>query len=59
VGRKTFVGAGAIIRQGITIGENVMVGAGAVVIRDIPDNTTVVGNPQRVLAPKHTFKAVA
>ncbi len=59
VGRKSFIGAGAVIRQGIIIGENVMVGAGAVVIRDIPSNTTVVGNPQRVLDDIAKFKAVA
>ena len=59
VGRRSFIGAGAVIRQGIIIGDNVMVGAGAVVIRDIPDNTTVVGNPQRVLSEAAKFKAVA
>ena len=59
VGRKSFIGAGAVIRQGIIIGDNVMVGAGAVVIRDVPDNTTVVGNPQRVLSEAAKFKAVA
>ncbi len=59
VGRKSFIGAGAVIRQGIVIGDNVMVGAGAVVIRDVPDNTTVVGNPQRVLSEAAKFKAVA
>ncbi len=47
VGEQTFVGAGAIIRQGITIGNNVMIGAGAVVVKDVPDNTTVVGVPAK------------
>jgi len=47
IGNQTFVGAGAVIRQGITIGENVMIGAGAVVIKDVPDNTRVMGNPAR------------
>lgn len=50
IGKGTFVGANAVIRQGISIGNNVMIGAGTVVITDIPDNVTVVGNPQRVLA---------
>ncbi|HPG11198.1 MAG TPA: acetyltransferase [Chitinophagaceae bacterium] len=52
VGKNTFVGANAVIRQGIIIGKNVMIGAGTVVVKDIPDNTTVVGNPQRILTKK-------
>lgn len=41
------IGMGAKVIQGIQIGENVVVGAGSVVIRDIEDNCTVVGNPAR------------
>lgn len=47
VGRSSFIGANSVIRQGITIGEQVIIGAGSVVTKDIPDNTTVVGNPAR------------
>jgi len=47
VGPQTFVGAGSVIRQGITIGANVMIGAGAVVVKNVPDNTKVLGNPAR------------
>ncbi|HEX6193716.1 MAG TPA: acetyltransferase [Chitinophagaceae bacterium] len=59
VGNGSFVGANAVVRQGITIGNNVMIGAGTVVIRDIPDNMTVVGNPQKVLAKKQASKLLA
>jgi sugar O-acyltransferase (sialic acid O-acetyltransferase NeuD family) len=45
VGNNSFVGANAVIKQGIVIGNNVMIGAGAVVIKDVPDNTTVIGVP--------------
>lgn len=47
VGRGTFVGAGAVIKQGVKIGENVIIGAGSIVLNDIPDNETWVGNPAK------------
>jgi sugar O-acyltransferase (sialic acid O-acetyltransferase NeuD family) len=59
VGRGTFVGANSVIRQGIRIGNNVTIGAGTVVIKDIPDNATVVGNPARSLVKKPARKLVA
>jgi acetyltransferase-like isoleucine patch superfamily enzyme len=43
------VGAGAVIRQGIQIGDGAVVGAGAVVVKDVPPGVTVVGVPARVL----------
>lgn len=54
VGDHAYLGAGALIRQGkpgqpLRIGEGAVVGMGAVVIRDVPANTTVVGNPARPL----------
>lgn len=47
IGEKTFVGAGAVVRQGITIGNNVIIGAGSVVVKNIPDNSTVMGCPAK------------
>lgn len=47
VGAGAFIGANAVVKQGITIGENAIVGAGAVVIKDVPGDTTVVGNPAK------------
>ena len=43
------MGAGAKILGNITIGDNVRIGAGAVVIEDVPDDCTVVGNPGRIV----------
>ncbi len=43
----SWVGAGATVLPRVTIGKNSIVGAGAVVTRDVPDNTTVIGNPAR------------
>ena len=59
IGSGTFVGANAVIKQGITIGKNVTIGAGTVVIRDVPDNMMVVGNPQRILHKEQLRKLVA
>lgn len=45
IGEGTHIGAAAVIIPGIKIGKWATIGAGAVVIRDVPDFTTVVGNP--------------
>ncbi len=42
------IGANATILPGVTIGKNAMVGAGAVVVRSVPANAVVVGNPARI-----------
>ncbi len=47
IGRNVWVGGGAIILPGVTIGDDAVVGAGAVVTRDVPAGATVVGNPAR------------
>ena len=43
------IGSNATILCGITIGANSIIGAGSVVIKDVPANTIVAGNPARVL----------
>jgi acetyltransferase-like isoleucine patch superfamily enzyme len=47
--RKAWIGAGATILPGVTIGENSVVAAGAVVSKDVPDNTVVAGIPAKVI----------
>jgi sugar O-acyltransferase (sialic acid O-acetyltransferase NeuD family) len=49
VGEGTHIGAGAVVLPNLKIGKWCKVGAGAVVICDIPDFTTAVGNPARIL----------
>ncbi len=46
---KVVVGAGAKVLGNITIGENCRIGAGSVVLRDVPDNSTVVGVPGHIV----------
>jgi acetyltransferase-like isoleucine patch superfamily enzyme len=43
------IGANATILPGIVIGANALVGAGSVVVRDVPDNAVVAGNPARLI----------
>ncbi|SDM31871.1 Acetyltransferase (isoleucine patch superfamily) [Catalinimonas alkaloidigena] len=47
--RNVWIGAGATILPGVTVGENAVVAAGAVVTKDVPANTVVGGVPARVL----------
>ena len=47
--RGVWIGAGAVILPGVTIGENSVIGAGSVVNRDIPANVVAAGNPCRVI----------
>lgn len=49
VGEGTHVGIGACVIQGIRIGKWCTIGAGAVIINDIPDGSTVVGNPGKII----------
>ena len=44
-GSNVFIGANAVIKNGISVGDNVIIGAGAVVVKDIPNNSIVIGNP--------------
>lgn len=49
IGSDTWVGGGAIICPGVTVGSRSVIGAGSVVTRDIPDNVFAAGNPCRVI----------
>ena len=51
IGKNCWIGAGALVMPGVTIGDNTVIGAGSVVTRDIPANVVAVGNPCRVLRP--------
>jgi acetyltransferase-like isoleucine patch superfamily enzyme len=49
IAQNVWIGAGAIILGGVTVGANSVVAAGAVVTKDVPPNTLVGGNPARVI----------
>ena len=49
IGKNCWIGAGALIMPGVTIGDNTVIGAGSVVTKDIPANVVAVGNPCKVL----------
>ena len=49
IGDDVWIGAGVIVRPGVTIANRSVIGAGSVVTRDIPEGVIAVGNPCRVL----------
>lgn len=49
IGNNVWIGAGAILLPGVTIGDNAVIGASSVVTKDVPANVVAVGNPCRIL----------
>lgn len=49
IGKNCWIGAGAIILPGVSIGDGSVIGAGSVVTKDVPENVVAVGNPCRVM----------
>ena len=49
IGNNVWIGAGAMVLPGVTIGDDSVIGAGSVVTRDIPASVIAVGNPCRVI----------
>lgn len=49
IGKRSFIGANSVVKEGVIIGDDVIVGAGAVILKDIPDNVVVVGNPGKII----------
>ena len=48
IGANVWIGGGALILPGVTIGDDAIIGAGSVVTRDVPPGGTAVGNPARL-----------
>jgi len=50
IGRDVWIGGGAILLPGISVGDGAIIGAGSVVTRDVAAGATVVGNPARAVS---------
>lgn len=51
IGSDVWVGGGAVVCPGVSIGSRSVIGAGSVVTRDVPDDVFAAGNPCRVIRP--------
>ena len=49
IGNNVFIGMNSTILKGVAIGNNVVIGANSLINKNVPDNSVVVGNPQRVV----------
>ena len=49
IGDGSWLGHGAVVLTGVTIGKHVVIGANSVVTKDIPDFSVAVGSPARVI----------
>jgi maltose O-acetyltransferase len=52
IGANVWIGGGAIILPGISIGDDAIIGAGSVVTRDVPAGATVAGSPAKAIAAR-------
>lgn len=56
VGSNVFVGAKAIINQGVSIGDNCIIAAGAIVTKDVPSGSIVGGVPAKIIGSYETLR---
>lgn len=52
IGNNVDIGSNCVLLGGISIGNNVTIGAGSTVVKSVPDNSTVIGNPAKVILRK-------
>lgn len=55
IGDYTYIGEGAFIMPGVTIGNDVIIGAGSIVTKSIPDGKIAAGNPARIVGETKDF----
>mgnify|MGYP002513234411 CR=1 FL=1 len=49
IGKNVWIGRGAVILSGVTVGDNAIIGANSVVTKDVPDYAIVGGNPAKII----------
>lgn len=49
IGQRVWIGFNSIVMRGVRIGDNAVIAAGSVVVKDIPPDTVVAGNPTRIV----------
>ncbi len=59
VGNNVWIGYGAQILRGVTVGDNAIIGASAVVTKDVPANAVVAGSPARVIRMREEPKTLS
>ena len=52
IGDNVYIGPSVCIVENVNIGDNATIGAGAVVVKDVPKDSTVAGNPAKVISMK-------
>ncbi len=58
VGHNVWMGYGACVLRGVSVGENAIIGTSAVVTADVPDNAVVAGTPARVIRMRDAPEAM-
>jgi acetyltransferase-like isoleucine patch superfamily enzyme len=58
VGHNVWMGYGACVLRGVSIGDNSIVGTSAVITKDVPANAVVAGSPARVIRMRETPRSM-
>ena len=52
---NAVIGARSVIKSGVTVGENSVIAMGSIVVKDVPDNTVVLGSPAQVVYSRQDY----